>query len=99
MCPSLSYLFAPVQDRHPLEHRPEATQPCVALRREIVRESLPTLICEGHAVGFIICAGGVIGCVVLLRRQRRARLVPPLLLGTAFGVGLWMGPLGRIVLP
>jgi hypothetical protein len=52
-----------------------------------------------HVLGFVVCVAGVVGSLVLLHKQGRARLMPPLVVGTALGIGLWMGPLGRLFLP
>jgi len=52
-----------------------------------------------HVLGVVVCAAGVFGSLVLLHQQGRTRLMPALVVGTVFGVGLWMGPLGRLGLP
>ncbi len=52
-----------------------------------------------HLLGLAVCMAGVFGSLVLLHQQGRTRLMPALVVGTLFGVGLWMGPVGRLVLP
>jgi hypothetical protein len=52
-----------------------------------------------HVLGFAACIVAIGGSFVLLRRQGRARLLAPLIVGTVFGAGLWMGLLGPMVLP
>ena len=52
-----------------------------------------------HAFGFVAFAVATGGSFVVLRRQGRARLMAPLVVGTVFGTGLWMGLLGPMVLP